>query len=551
MKFSYQSLINVGAHLGDFKKNYTKQMGFYALGFRNDIFIFNSSKTLLNIINVLIILKKIILYNCNILGYGNRFLIDNNNILKNFFYKLNQHWVFGKVVGGTLSNRRVSLWRNSRWITRHENFYFRKAVSSDCYFVINNHNTLNLFSELINDYSIIISLNDSNAKIEGIPYFLPYNTKSTQSLFLIMKIMEQYLYKSSLKNQEMRLYNKSLYFYNLYLKRLLQLRSKIHNSKFFVNFARKRYFKKTLSMSNALLNLNYNKKTSYFLRPQRYLKKRPKKKRKAKYLKLAKTYTRNNFRSLIRDIFYKRWCFYTYKTYSTQYHRFYEKSISNKKYLSFTNHTNIMRAFKKINFSIKNRRVYNKMLDFYGYKFFFELSLARKNVLRSPMFFKRPRLYFSYISKLVNKRNILKNFLYLKKPKNLTINFLTARKFFKSHRIFHKYIFPKEWTYYTKYTVFSKKARKSKFKWFPNYNKYKQQKHRKFLDKRKKRRDLKLKDFDARYNKRFNRDNLKNKKHQNYQQKTRKNQNYNQKKHVKTPQKAWNNTRYSKTSKKK
>lgn len=493
MNYSYSSLITVGANVGNLKKNYNKQMGFYALGFRNNVFIFDSYKILVNIIHIFMLLRKAILYKCTFTGLGTQVESDEYHLLKTLFFNFNENWLFGHFIGGTLSNKKVSLWKNARWIVNYSDYYYTSELASDVYFVLNNFSVSNMLSELLNDFSFIVGVNDSNMQIDGLTHVVPYNTKSLQSFYLLTSLLEQFLVSEKKKINHIKTLRVNTSYNALYVQRLLKLRIKFYKTRFFYNAFPKKIVKKLFVYTKLMSLTAYSAISTFF-------KKRPKKGR-YRPLKIFKPYVRNVMRSYMRNVFFKRWSFSVLRSFVDIFWHQPAKVALSTNFLKFNVINSFSTPFRLANFFVKNKRSITKRFDWSMYKYFLHSTIKAKRLRVSSIFYRNPRFAHLYLMR-GDYFSATKNLVYLTRKKFQRSKVLTPVRFFKKHKIFYSLMLPREWIFYRKNNKFAKKALESLYISFPdkskhlrfnidwhgvNWKKHQRQRHAQFKKRFKKR----------------------------------------------------------------
>lgn len=495
---------SVGAHIGNLKSNYNNQMSFYSMGFRNKIFIFDLNKILLSIINILIILKKSFLYKCNFMGIGIKDLVDNSFIIKKKLSLLNANWFLGNLIGGSLSNRNLSLWQSKRVVNNFENYNYSSIISQDVYIAVNNYSNNALISEILNDYSIISALNDSNVKVDGLTYVLPYNTRSLQSLYIFFTVVSEVMGNEKKNYYKIFLQNKNLYFYYIYIYRLLHFKKSYHKSKFFLHSYRNRYMKKSMSYHNMVSELCYDKFNSFFKRAKR----RSQRFRNAKVFLFNKVYIRNRVRFALLNVVFNKWKMFFLKNLYTTRYLGNTKNLADFNYVLFSTELVNQRMYRYSTFFRNNKRFYSKILNAAKYNFFFERNISKKRMYRDATFFKSPRYQHHYIflqqHQNTSIKKIKKCFNFVKSSMGNSINgFLSIFRYLKNKRKYFNYVWPKEWTFYMKDTPYTKFVFPLEKRWFKWPNKYLARKYDFSLLRRRKRHKRPFKRPKKMYNYRY------------------------------------------------
>ena len=176
---------NLGGLIGSEQKKFSGQMAYYALGFRNEQYIYNIKQTMLNICNFIIIMRKIIYYRCTFAGAGHAYNLDLEQYLEQYFFILEKQWSFNYIFGGSLSNLDRTLWKQHKNYIHKTNYNYSDILTADSLLIINNNTSASVVSETYNDRSILIAINDSNIKIEGFTFIIPLNTNNIQTIYFI------------------------------------------------------------------------------------------------------------------------------------------------------------------------------------------------------------------------------------------------------------------------------------------------------------------------------------------------------------------------------
>ena len=419
LRFSKHTFIALGFTTGSTKRLTRRQMAFYSLGFRKNQYIFDTHKFLVNLIRFIVILKRLLRLGCNIAGAGFNYNLDQLEYFQRLFFALNYNWSFGYIDRSGLTNRAVSQWQNLPYNIARTNYYYATAATPDAYVLVNSHQAINLNNILHNHYTILMGINDSSSRVDGLTFIIGLNTRSFQVLYFLFALLKNIIRRESHISNTM-LTNYSTQFYGLYCKRANILRTRLYFNQRFIDTPLVKQTQNIGVSRRWLTRHTYSRHQVFNLRQRHSLT----------YMN-QKSYFRNHVGSLQKNYRYKTWNLWTLKRLNTYKSANLSLLTSGGRFLAKKFSSLLGARNPYFDF---NKRVYRKIADTMYYALRYKVHLAGQSIVASPhsVIQTRHQRYFFYPTNLAVARRI---FLYhgLRRAKSLRTR--TLKQHLRRHHL--------------------------------------------------------------------------------------------------------------------